>query len=142
MKNGKRVLLFIDSMEAGGAQRQMAYLACLLMQRGYVVKIITYGDNSFYAPMLKSGGVSTEEIKGADSYIKRIPKVKIAIDEFKPDCVISFLDTPCMIASLIKAVYRKKWRLVVSERNTTQKITLRERIKFYLYKYRFWDKFY
>lgn len=51
MKNGKRVLLFIDSMGAGGAQRQMAYLACLLMQRGYVVKIITYGDNSFYAPM-------------------------------------------------------------------------------------------
>lgn len=135
MKNGKRVLLFIDNMGAGGAQRQMAYLACLLMRRGYVVKLITYGDNSFYAPMLKSGGVLTEEIDGADSYIKRIPKVRIAIDEFKPDCVISFLDTPCIIASLIKAVYRKKWRLVVSERNTTQKMTLRERIKFYLYKY-------
>lgn len=135
MKKGKRVLLFIDSMGAGGAQRQMAYLACLLMRRGYVVKLITYGDNSFYAPMLKSGGVLTEEIDGADSYIKRIPKVKIAIDEFNPDCVISFLDTPCMITSLIKAVYRKEWRLVVSERNTTQKMTLRERIKFYLYKY-------
>lgn len=130
---GKRVLLFIDNLGAGGAQRQMSYLACLLAEKGYKIKLISYGDTSFYASMLKDRDVIVEEVEGAASYLYRVQKIKQAIDRFNPECVIAYLDTPCIIASIIKLVFRRKWSLIVSERNTTQKLTNRERFKFWLY---------
>ena len=133
MSSGKKVLLFIDNLGAGGAQRQMSYLACLLKEKGYDTKVITYGDCSFYAPMFKDSNVVVEEVEGAASHLWRIPKIKQAIDKFNPECVIAYLDTPCIIASLIKLVFRKRWRLIVSERNTTQKLTKKGHLKFWLY---------
>ena len=44
----KRILLFIDSLGAGGAQRQLVGLAVMLKRRGYAVKVVTYYDHPFY----------------------------------------------------------------------------------------------
>src|SRR5690606_25692609 len=38
----KRILLFIDSLAAGGAQRQMVVLANELHRRGYRVELVAY----------------------------------------------------------------------------------------------------
>ena len=43
-----RVLLFIDNLGAGGAQRQFCGLACMLKQHGYIVKVVTYYNDPFY----------------------------------------------------------------------------------------------
>lgn len=51
----------------------------------------------------------------------------------KPDWVIAYLDTPCIMASLARWS-GGKFRLIVSERNTTQTLTRRERLKFWLYR--------
>ena len=52
-----RVLLFIDNLGAGGAQRQFCGLASLLKQHGYIVKVITNYADSFYLPLLRESDI-------------------------------------------------------------------------------------
>lgn len=134
MKN--RILCFIDSLGAGGAQRQIVYLACLLKERNYEVKVITYHNQPFYASVLEDYRVEYENIENAgNNKLFRIFHIGKAIRKYKPDCVIAYLDGPCVIASVLKLCCRPKWKLLVSERNTTQKLTWQERIKFMLYRW-------
>lgn len=128
-----KVVLLIDHFGAGGAQRQMAGLACLLKERGVDVYVYTYFPNNFYAEQLKQNGVSCEMVKGAESHWKRFFLLRKKLIASKPDWVVAYLDTPCIIASLVRWS-GGKFRLIVSERNTTQALTRRERLKFWLYR--------
>lgn len=130
----KRILCFIDNLGAGGAQRQMIYLAKMLKERGYEVKVITYQNILFYKPDLDSSHIAYENIDKASNRLFRIYYIWKTIRDHRPDCVISYLDTPCILSCAIKLLTRARWRLLVSERNTTQKLTLKERIKFWLYR--------
>lgn len=130
----KRILCFIDNLGAGGAQRQMIYLARILKERGYQVKVITYQNTIFYKPDLDSAEVTYENVDKASNRFFRIFYVWKTIRDFRPDCVISYLDTPCILSCAIKLLTRGRWRLLVSERNTTQKLTIKERIKFLSYR--------
>lgn len=129
-----RILCFIDSLGAGGAQRQIVYLACLLKERNYEVKVITYHNQPFYASVLDDYRVEYENIESAENKLLRIFYIGKAIRKYKPDYVIAYLDGPCIIASILKLFCRPKWKLLVSERNTTQKLTWQEKIKFILYR--------
>ena len=133
-----RILCFIDSLGAGGAQRQMVYLACLLKDQGYEVKVITYHNQPFYTSVLTGEHVDCENIEGTENKLLRMFYIEKSIRKYQPNCVIAYLDGPCIIASVLRLCCRHKWKLLVSERNTTQKLTWQERIKFMLY--RFADK--
>lgn len=130
----KRILCFIDSLGAGGAQRQMVYLTRILKERGYEVKVVTYADRPFYQSDLNTAHIPYENIENAGNRFLRIFYVRKTIRDFRPDCVISYLDTPCILSCAIKLLTRGRWRLLVSERNTTQKLTIKERIKFLSYR--------
>jgi glycosyltransferase involved in cell wall biosynthesis len=130
----KSILLFIDSLTQGGAQRQIVGLACLLQERGYGVHVLTYHDIPFYAPYLEKHGVSHQVIKGAENPINRIRKVRQLFKHLNPDTVISYLDTPNILACIVK-MSGLRFQLIVSERNTTQRLSFKERIKFWLYRY-------
>ena len=127
----KKVLLFIDSLVSGGAQRQIVGLAKLLHDKKYEVKLIYYHPLEFYKPYLDENGVTYECVPGASYSQARFFKIAKSIREFKPDVVISYLDVPIIISCLLKAC-GMKFKLIVSERNTTQTITLRDRVKFFL----------
>ena len=43
-----KLLLFIDNLGSGGAQRQLIGLAVMLKQYGYEVKVCTYYPHDFY----------------------------------------------------------------------------------------------
>ena len=43
-----KILLLIDSLGSGGAQRQMVTLAALLKQRGQEVSFLLYADDGFF----------------------------------------------------------------------------------------------
>lgn len=60
-----KILLFTDSLGAGGAQRQLVGLAVLLKQQGYKVKVCTYFDFDFYKQYLDENGVENEIIPNA-----------------------------------------------------------------------------
>lgn len=130
----KKILLFIDNLGAGGAQRQLVGLAVMLKQRGYQVKVCYYQDIPFYAQMLDDEGVPHELIIGADSHKSRMRTCSRYLKKEGPDWVIAYQETPSLVACMAK-VLGGKFRLIVSERNTTQIIGKRECIRFFLYRW-------
>ncbi len=128
-----RVVCLIDSLQSGGAQRQLVELARLLQAEGYWVKVATYHPGEFYKPFLDGHGVENECIPRAASRLRRVFSVWRFLRRERPDWVIAYLDMPGMIACLLRPVC-PTYRLLVSERNTTQRLTLRERLKFLLFR--------
>lgn len=128
----KKILLFIDNLGAGGAQRQLVGLAVMLKHKGYHVNVCYYQDVPFYAQMLDDEGVTHELIKGSNDHKRRIPIIARYFKKVSPDWVIAYQETPSLVACLAK-ILGGRFKLLVSERNTTQKIGKRERIRFFLY---------
>lgn len=115
----KRILLFTDILGPGGAQRQLVSLACILKQNGYDVMLLDYWDNTFYDSFLKKNDIFFKHFftKGKLQIIRMF--VREAKD-YKPDVVISFMENPSIVSCVGKLFLRKRFKLIVSERNTTQ----------------------
>jgi glycosyltransferase involved in cell wall biosynthesis len=129
-----RTLLFIDSLTAGGAQRQLTGLARLLKSEGHQVTIATYFDVPFYEDFLNQNGIGYECIKNADNKLLRLYYVVKYFKKYRPELVISYLDTPNILAIIVRFL-GGRYKLIVSERNTTQQLTIREKIKFFLFRF-------
>lgn len=127
----KRIYLLIDSLGSGGAQRQLVELAALLKERGHEVMVGYYHPIHFYKSFLDAHGVPYKFIPDAVNVLRRIGRIRQSINAFQPDTVISYLDAPNIIACLLRAT-GMKFRLITSERNTTQEYSFRECIKFTL----------
>lgn len=129
-----KVVLLIDSLTQGGAQRQIVGLAKLLKEHGQDVLLLTYHDIAFYAPYLDEYHVPHRVIENAKGPLKRIWRVCLELKQEDSDVVISYLDVPNMLACLAKMMGVKA-KLIVSERNTTQLQTRQVRLKFILYRW-------
>ena len=127
----------IENIGQGGAERQLIGLASMLAQDGNEVKIVIYNADFFYLPLLKGTGVECEYIAKAENKLRRVPQIIKFIKRYKPDTVISYLRTPSTIACIAKLVLRN-FKLIVSERNTNQSITLRDKIRFSLFRRADW----
>lgn len=129
-----KVLCFTDCLGAGGAQRQLVGLASMLHQRGMDVKVCYYHDIPFYEEYLDERGVQHELIPSASNHIKRIPAVTKYFSQEKPDWVIAYQETPSLVATLAK-IFGGRFRIIVSERNTTQKLCFVDKVRFFLYRW-------
>lgn len=130
----RRVICFTDSLGAGGAQRQMVGLAALLADKGFSVKVCYYHDIPFYASFLDDKHISHELIPRADDYWRRITAVIQYLNKENPSWVIAYQETPSLIASIAKA-WLHSFHLITSERSTTQKMSYRDRLRFFLYRW-------
>lgn len=128
----KRILLFTESIGAGGAERQLTGLAVELNNKGYCVKLVTYFRNQFYEKYLIENGVDYLLIENATNIIKRIYYVNKVIKSFNPDTIISYLPAPNKLMCLLKPLHN--YKLIVSERNTTMHWGMQEYILFNLYR--------
>lgn len=128
-----KILLLIDSLGAGGAQRQLVGLAKLLKEDGIQVKVVTYHDIPFYLPTLIENNIKYENIRKAHIKWKRFFLIYWMIRREKPDWIIAYLNTPCILTCLCKLL-GGNFKLLVSERNTTQRLALKDRVKFLLYR--------
>ena len=133
----QKILLFTDSLGAGGAQRQLVGLAVLLKQKGYEVQVALYHDNPFYAGYLKDNNVPCQLISQAASSVRRIPAITRYFKKQNPDWVIAYQESPSTFACLAK-VLGGRFKLMVSERSTTQSVTWREKVRFFLYRWADW----
>lgn len=129
-----KILLFTDSLGAGGAQRQLVGLARLLHQKGYNVKVGTYHHLDFYKSFLDDNKIDNELITEADNSIKRIFNITHYLKNERPNCVIAYQETPSLISCVTKLL-GCNFRLIVSERNTTQRVGIYDRIRFFLYRW-------
>lgn len=130
----KKIICLIESLGSGGAERQITGLATLLKQSGHNVEVWYYAPNHFYRNSLEKERVPYRFFENALDKIKRIKIIRRELIKAMPDTVITYLDTPSIIGCITK-ITGGKFNLIVSERNTTQKITLRERVKFTLYRF-------
>ena len=129
-----KILLFTDSLGAGGAQRQLVGLAVMLKERGYEIKVCTYHKIDFYKNYLDANNIVNELIPNANNTQKRILSIIRYFKKEKPDYIIAYQETPSLIACIAK-LCNCRYKLIVSERNTTQKLGLNEKIRFFLYRY-------
>ena len=130
----KRVLCFIESLGSGGAERQLTGLAVMLKEQGYEVEVCYYIKKEFYLPFLTENGVKGVLLNEAANKYKRYFAIKRYIKEFNPDTVVSYSRSTSMITCLMKLL-GSKFKLIVSERNTTQKIRIAEKIHFFLFRW-------
>lgn len=128
-----KVLLFTDSLGPGGAQRQLVGLGIMMREYGMDVKLITYHNLSFYKPVLDENNVPNELLPGANIKRRRLKVFCAYVKDESPDCVIAYQETPSLLACCAKIIVGR-FRLLVSERNTTQKESLRDKIRFLLFR--------
>lgn len=132
----KRVFLFIDGLVGGGAQRQFVYLAKGLKERGYIILCFTLftGEKwSFYEPFLRENGIDLVCDTQAQNKLLRAHYLLKAIRIFKPDVVIAYGPLQTIYAGICR--WFRKFILISSDRNTTQKMDRFEKIKFFFYRF-------
>lgn len=130
----KKIILFTDCLGAGGAQRQLVGLAIMLKEKNYNVTVATYHNIDFYKKQLDDVGVRNLVIPNGSNKKTRIWAVRTFLKKERPDWVIAYQETPSLLACMAK-VNGCKFRLIVSERNTTQTVGINERVRFFLYRW-------
>lgn len=128
-----RVLCLINGLASGGAQRQLVGLADLMIKKGVEVEIVYYRSEHFYVSFLQRTNVPYKYVYTVNDKIITFWKVLAEVKDFSPDCIIAYLGGAVEIGCLIKLM-GYKGRLIVSERNTTQCIGIREFVRFNLYR--------
>ncbi|MBK8973447.1 MAG: glycosyltransferase [Hahellaceae bacterium] len=119
-QQSKKVLLVIDDLGSGGAQRQIVHLARYLSTQGHEVTLFTYNhEYNFFESELKNINVKLHTIyrdSTGFSFKVLFGLIKLLWQE-KFDSIVSYLDTPNIYSELARIVY---WRskLIVSERSS------------------------
>lgn len=127
----KKILLFTDIFTSGGAQRQLVQLGRMLSERDYDVLFLDYWDSDFYDDYFRRHHLPFKHVltKGKMDIIRMFHReVKL----YRPDVVIAYLNNPCVVACTVR-IFRR-FKLIVSERNTTQKNTWATRLRFRLFR--------
>lgn len=128
-----KITLFIDSLCAGGAQRQLVGLAKLLKEKAHEVEVLVYHKNEFYLKFLKENDIKYRYISKAENKKTRVFHIIRYLRYNQPDVLISFLSSPNIIACIAK-LFLRNTKLLVSERNTTQVVRINEKLRFFLYR--------
>ena len=111
-----RVVMVIDHLEPGGAQRQFCLLATSLHRLGFAVRVVVFRRDDFFADILQEAGPIPVMYLEARTRLHLIYLVRNAIRRDKPDVVISFLSWPNLLVEL-GGLPRREFSVVVSERN-------------------------
>lgn len=131
----KKVLCYIDELGSGGAERQITNLAILLKSRGYKVDVYCYHPNYFYEYALIEHDISLIKLRlKKNNYWSKMKNTWKVFHAKQYDAIIAYSDGPVIIASIIKLL-NPKLHIIVSERNTTQSIKPKDKIKFFLYNF-------
>lgn len=128
----KKMLCLIPSLGTGGAERQMFELIKLLNLKGIKPSLLTYysAENDY------SNNINVDRILINDTFfLKKYIKVIIYSLKIKPDVILSYGEIPNVLAIVISFLARKKIKVVVSERNTTQNYSFLIMLLFNLYRF-------
>lgn len=128
----KKVLLFIPNLGSGGAERQIVWLAKVLTEAKYDVKLITYIDKNFYYQFCKDNKIVHELRPELRSKYFRPLRLARIVNSWKPDVLISYLPSCNMAVCLAR--FFCKTKVVVSERSSTLEIGFREKLLYNLYR--------
>ena len=109
----RRITCCIDTLDQGGAQRQMSMLAVLLARRGHDVDVLTYLPTRFFDPVVQAAGVPIRRLPRSGR-LRRALAVRRALSDRRPEVVIAYLNGPGIYAELAN-LPRRRFGLIVSE---------------------------
>lgn len=115
MRKPRRVVLVIDELNSGGAQRDLARLAAGLAAAGYETSVLAYWPGDFFASDLAKAGVPVTHLRSRNR-LHLIWAMRRAIRRSRPDVVISFLRGSNALAELA-ALPRRNFALIALELN-------------------------
>lgn len=98
-----RMLLFIDGLGSGGAQRQFTHLAIGLAERGHRVTVAVYNDLDHFAGEIARAGIEIVRLAKPNRFsLKPILALARLYRERSLDLVIAFLRSPAVKAELAR----------------------------------------
>lgn len=132
----KKILCLIDTIGVGGgAERQMAGLTLMLHQKGYIVDLVAYHNHETYPELTQQPNLRIVHLQTKNSKWAKLRAVRKRIkSEGGYDWIIAYKDGPTTISCLLRLL-GVKFRLIVSERNTNQCISIKDKVKFFLYRF-------
>jgi len=110
-----KILCVIDSLNSGGAQRQLVNLGIGFKEKGHEVRFLVYHKKDFFKDLLDEHDIPVHYIL-TKNYLKRLFLMRKFIRQGNQDVVLSFLTSGSFICE-IAALPSRKWKLVVGERN-------------------------
>ncbi len=112
-----RILLIIDTLRGGGAQRQLISLALGLQARGHYVEFFYYWPDNFFASELEKAQIPVHlHIKSKRYTLEVIQNLRRVMQQGHFDAVLSFLDGPNAYTILAAHSLKNRPRVIVSER--------------------------
>ena len=128
-----KITCIIASLRMGGAERQLAGLACLLGKSGDEVDVLTYRSGDFYSASLRDAGIRHTCLDWKGSDLGLIRRIASHLRENGTKVVISFLVGANIKACLAHIIY-PEFKLIVSERNCNTSLLPHDRFRFMLYR--------
>lgn len=113
----KRIVLFINNLSSGGAEHQLVQLADGLVERGYDVSIVTFGDNKDHYRY--SALIKRKHLAPGKTAVFKMVAIFVFFLKIKTDWIISFGQREnklCLIPLLFRS---HKIHVIAGERNTT-----------------------
>jgi glycosyltransferase involved in cell wall biosynthesis len=108
------IVMLVESLGSGGAERQVCTLAGEFKRRGHQVCVATYSSGDFYLPLLERESVE-HCFLGGHGKVSWAMRVRRFMRTHAQDVVLAFLEGPSAYAELA-GLPSRSWGLVVSER--------------------------
>lgn len=108
-----KVILTIDSLVAGGAQRQLILLYRYLLENGYDVKVLIHNNKTFF--QIDPSDLLVIDRKDHGKWYVLFGYVRLLAAE-RPDVVVAYGLNASLLAELSK-FFLRSYKLIVSERN-------------------------
>ncbi len=100
----KKILFFIRSLNAGGAERQLVVTAKGLAEKGYQVTVLTFYSGGFYANEFNNSKVKLLSLhkKGRWDLLLFILRLRVILRQQAPDVIYSFMGTANILAVVLR----------------------------------------
>lgn len=129
-----KIIGLIDGLGLGGAQRQLIGLTKGLSEKGHPVQLVYYDPSHFYLETVKTAEINYKYLEAPQRKFGKLFTVFGYMNRQTPDCIITYMDGAAILCCLYKIIH-PRIKVIVSERNTTQKLNTRARIQFFLYRF-------
>lgn len=136
----KRILILSKSLESGGAERQLFYLASYL-KKSNAVDFLVYKRSGVFLDKLEALGIGVYSFTKR-SLIKDSFSVETIVRKGKYDVVVSYLPELNLvneIAALFGRFRFKKWRVIVGARSSNPAFVKSFKLRFYYFAHIFSD---
>lgn len=132
-----KIVLLIDNLGSGGAQRQVVTLAKLFHNKDCDVTVLVYNKDDFFKNVLEESNIAVVELIHKNQLYRALT-IRHFIRRNSPDAVISFMDTPNFF-NCVAAIGRHHWKVITSERSCQEIIFKRVKNRVFNYFQRYSD---